>query len=166
MRIQIPASESVFKQINWVFFLSFFSSLQNIYLASLLSTSYKYDVETSKWRTFCSSLQHLSVMMFERIVHLLYLLVLTQIPFFEDVGAMTLTYLDLLVQKDNLQKSQFFKGLPKIVAKLPKVRSMAVHCQILYQLISSNVISIYREGIIARISISVYQSENTCDDSQ
>lgn len=35
---------------------------------------------------------------------------------------MTLTYLDLLVQKDNLQKSQFFKGLPKVVAKLPKVK--------------------------------------------
>lgn len=45
---------------------------------------------------------------------------ISKIPFFEDVGVMTLTYLDLLVQKDNLQKSQFFKGLPKVVAKLPK----------------------------------------------
>ncbi|XP_014768329.1 SCY1-like protein 2 isoform X1 [Octopus bimaculoides] len=45
---------------------------------------------------------------------------LTKIPFFEDVGSMTLQYLDTLFQRDNLQKSKFFKGLPKIIAKLPK----------------------------------------------
>lgn len=45
---------------------------------------------------------------------------LTKIPFFEDVGSMTLQYLDTLFQRDNLQKSKFFKGLPKIVSKLPK----------------------------------------------
>lgn len=45
---------------------------------------------------------------------------LTKIPFFEDVGSMTLQYLDTLFQRDNLQKSKFFKGLPKIVAKMPK----------------------------------------------
>lgn len=33
----------------------------------------------------------------------------------------TLRYLDLLVQKDNLQKSQFFKDLTAVVSKLPKV---------------------------------------------
>ncbi len=46
---------------------------------------------------------------------------LSKIPFFEDVGAMTLQYLDSLMQRDNLQKSQFFKGLPQVIAKLPKV---------------------------------------------
>ena len=46
---------------------------------------------------------------------------LLQLPFFEDLGAMTLQYLDTLMQRDNLQKSQFFKGLPKVIAKLPKV---------------------------------------------
>ncbi|XP_018412131.1 PREDICTED: SCY1-like protein 2 isoform X1 [Nanorana parkeri] len=45
---------------------------------------------------------------------------LTKIPFFDDVGAVTLQYFDSLFQRDNLQKSQFFKGLPKILPKLPK----------------------------------------------
>ena len=47
--------------------------------------------------------------------------VVLQIPYFEDVGVITLQYLDMLVQKDNLQKSQFFKGLPKVIEKLPLV---------------------------------------------
>ncbi|XP_067654705.1 SCY1-like protein 2 isoform X2 [Haliotis asinina] len=45
---------------------------------------------------------------------------LSKVSFFEDVGTMTLQYMDTLFQRDNLQKSQFFKGLPKIAAKLPK----------------------------------------------
>jgi len=47
--------------------------------------------------------------------------VVLQIPYFEDVGVITLQYLDMLVQRDNLQKSQFFKGLPKVIEKLPLV---------------------------------------------
>ncbi|CAG2195971.1 SCYL2 [Mytilus edulis] len=45
---------------------------------------------------------------------------LTKIPYFEDVGSMTLQFMDTLFQRDNLQKSHFFKGLPKIIEKLPK----------------------------------------------
>ncbi|XP_059905374.1 SCY1-like protein 2 isoform X2 [Gadus macrocephalus] len=45
---------------------------------------------------------------------------MTKIPFFDDVGAMTLQYFDSLFQRDNLQKSQFFKGLPKVLPQLPK----------------------------------------------
>ncbi|XP_032815884.2 SCY1-like protein 2 [Petromyzon marinus] len=45
---------------------------------------------------------------------------LAKIPYFDDVGAMTLQYLDSLFQRDNLQKSQFFKGLSKVLSKLPK----------------------------------------------
>ncbi|XP_059367433.1 SCY1-like protein 2 [Carassius carassius] len=45
---------------------------------------------------------------------------MTKIPFFDDVGAMTLQYLDSLFQRDNLQKSQFYKSLPKVLPKLPK----------------------------------------------
>ncbi|KAK3576147.1 hypothetical protein CHS0354_016306 [Potamilus streckersoni] len=45
---------------------------------------------------------------------------LSKIPFFEDVGSSTLHYMDTLFQRDNKQKSQFFKGLPKIITKLPK----------------------------------------------
>ncbi|KAF5907975.1 SCY1-like protein 2 isoform X2, partial [Clarias magur] len=45
---------------------------------------------------------------------------MTKIPFFDDVGAVTLQYFDTLFQRDNLQKSQFYKGLPKILPKLPK----------------------------------------------
>lgn len=46
-----------------------------------------------------------------------------QIPFFDDVGAVTLQYFDSLFQRDNLQKSQFYKGLPKVLPKLPKVNA-------------------------------------------
>ncbi|XP_048886865.1 SCY1-like protein 2 isoform X2 [Brienomyrus brachyistius] len=45
---------------------------------------------------------------------------MTKIPFFDDVGAVTLQYIDSLFQRDNLQKSQFYKGLPKVLPKLPK----------------------------------------------
>ncbi|XP_077400951.1 SCY1-like protein 2 isoform X2 [Vanacampus margaritifer] len=45
---------------------------------------------------------------------------MTKIPFFNDVGAVTLQYFDSLFQRDNLQKSQFYKGLPKVLPKLPK----------------------------------------------
>lgn len=43
-----------------------------------------------------------------------------KIPFYEDVGVKTLTYLDSLLQWDNLQKSQFYKGLPEALVKLPQ----------------------------------------------
>ncbi|CAH0553723.1 unnamed protein product [Brassicogethes aeneus] len=43
-----------------------------------------------------------------------------KIPYFEDVGIKTLTYLDSLLQWDNLQKSQFYKGLPEALPKLPQ----------------------------------------------
>ncbi|CAG9769647.1 unnamed protein product [Ceutorhynchus assimilis] len=42
-----------------------------------------------------------------------------KIPYFDDVGVKTLTYLDSLLQWDNLQKSQFYKGLPEALSKLP-----------------------------------------------
>ncbi|XP_034434116.1 SCY1-like protein 2 isoform X2 [Hippoglossus hippoglossus] len=45
---------------------------------------------------------------------------MTKIPFFDDVGAVTLQYFDTLFQRDNLQKSQFYKGLPKVLPQLPK----------------------------------------------
>lgn len=44
-----------------------------------------------------------------------------QISFFENVAAMTLQYLDSLVQRDDMAKSQFFRGLYKVMSKLPKV---------------------------------------------
>lgn len=42
-----------------------------------------------------------------------------KISYFEDVGVKTLNYLDSLFQWDNLQKSQFYKGLPEVINKLP-----------------------------------------------
>ncbi|GJQ74817.1 hypothetical protein Trydic_g21654 [Trypoxylus dichotomus] len=43
-----------------------------------------------------------------------------KVPYFEDVGVKTLNYLDSLLQWDNLQRSQFFKGLPEALKKLPQ----------------------------------------------
>ncbi|EDV29325.1 uncharacterized protein TRIADDRAFT_18343 [Trichoplax adhaerens] len=40
--------------------------------------------------------------------------------FFEDVGAITLQYLDSLFQKDNVEKSRFFKHVHKVISNLPK----------------------------------------------
>ncbi|XP_056635195.1 SCY1-like protein 2 [Diorhabda sublineata] len=42
-----------------------------------------------------------------------------KIPFFDDIGIKTLTYLDSVLQWDNLQKSQFYKGLPEALPRLP-----------------------------------------------
>lgn len=43
-----------------------------------------------------------------------------KVPYFEDVGIKTLTYLDSLLQWDNMQKSQFYRGLPEALSKLPQ----------------------------------------------
>ncbi|XP_074638590.1 SCY1-like protein 2 [Acropora palmata] len=45
---------------------------------------------------------------------------MSKISFFENVAAMTLQYLDSLVQRDDMAKSQFFRGLYKVMSKLPK----------------------------------------------
>ena len=42
-----------------------------------------------------------------------------QLPYFEDFGVKTLNNLDSQFQWDNLQKSQFYKGLPTVLPKLP-----------------------------------------------
>ena len=44
-----------------------------------------------------------------------------KVDFFDDVGTVTLQFMDTLFQRDNLQKSEFFRGLPKILKNLPKV---------------------------------------------
>ena len=43
-----------------------------------------------------------------------------KLPYFNDVAVQTLQYLDSLVQRDLIQRSQFFRGLPKVIDKLPK----------------------------------------------
>lgn len=53
------------------------------------------------------------------IITIILLEISFQIPYFEDVGVKTLNYLDSLFQWDNLQKSQFYKGLPQIIQKMP-----------------------------------------------
>lgn len=45
---------------------------------------------------------------------------LMKVDFFDDVGTVTLQFMDTLFQRDNLQKSEFFRGLPKILKNLPK----------------------------------------------
>lgn len=46
---------------------------------------------------------------------------LAQIIYFDDPLLKTLNYLDALCQMDNCQKMHFFKGLPQILIKFPKV---------------------------------------------
>ncbi|KAG0424765.1 hypothetical protein HPB47_028031 [Ixodes persulcatus] len=43
-----------------------------------------------------------------------------ELKFLEDVGVKTLQYLDSLYQWDNLQKSHVYKGLPQVLAQMPK----------------------------------------------
>ncbi|KAG7210710.1 hypothetical protein KM043_012210 [Ampulex compressa] len=42
-----------------------------------------------------------------------------KIEYFLDIGVKTLNYLDKIFQWDNLQKSQFYKGLPQLLKQLP-----------------------------------------------
>ncbi|XP_008548320.1 SCY1-like protein 2 [Microplitis demolitor] len=42
-----------------------------------------------------------------------------KIEYFNDIGVKTLNYLEKLFQWDNLQKSQFYKGLPQVMKQLP-----------------------------------------------
>lgn len=44
----------------------------------------------------------------------------SKLRFLEDIGVKTLQYLDSLYQWDNLQKSQVYKGLPQVLAQMPK----------------------------------------------
>ena len=43
----------------------------------------------------------------------------SKVSYFEDVGVKTLANLDAQFQWDNLQKSQFYKGLPHVLPRLP-----------------------------------------------
>ena len=43
-----------------------------------------------------------------------------QIAIFEDVQVRTLQYLDSIFKWDNLEKVKFYKGLPEILALMPK----------------------------------------------
>lgn len=45
---------------------------------------------------------------------------MTKIPFFEDMACIALQYMDTLYQRENMEKSNFFKGLPKVIERLPK----------------------------------------------
>ncbi|XP_031557688.1 SCY1-like protein 2 [Actinia tenebrosa] len=45
---------------------------------------------------------------------------MAKISYFENVAALTLQYLDSLMQRDDMAKAQFFKSLYKIMSKLPK----------------------------------------------
>ncbi|XP_070555531.1 SCY1-like protein 2 isoform X2 [Ptychodera flava] len=84
---------------------------------------------------------------------------LTKIAFFDDVGAKTLECLDTLVQLDNLQKSQFFKGLPKIITKLPK---RVVHQRVLPALFKE----FYNADMIPFVLPNVLLIAEECTDKE
>lgn len=44
----------------------------------------------------------------------------TKIVYFDDTLVKTLNYLESLMQMDNTQKMQFFKGLPQVLPKFPR----------------------------------------------
>lgn len=52
----------------------------------------------------------------------------TKIVYFEDPLLKTFNYLDSLMQMDNTQKMQFFKNLPSILDKFPKVYFCIYFC--------------------------------------
>eukprot|EP00118_Oscarella_pearsei_P002048 m.9311 g.9311 ORF g.9311 m.9311 type:complete len:1208 (+) comp21266_c0_seq1:2-3625(+) len=45
---------------------------------------------------------------------------MTKSPLFDDIAIVTLQYLDTLMQKEDIHKSQFFKTLHKVLPRLPK----------------------------------------------
>ena len=45
----------------------------------------------------------------------------SQLPYFEDLALSALHALDAIAQFDNLARSNFYKNLPQIVSRLPKV---------------------------------------------
>lgn len=44
---------------------------------------------------------------------------LSKVPYFDDIGVKSLSYLDTLFQRDNQDKAKFYKGLPQIIKMLP-----------------------------------------------
>lgn len=75
-----------------------------------------------------------------------------QIPFFDDVGAVTLQYFDSLFQRDNLQKSQFYKGLPKVLPKLPKVKGFFYKiCKASFRFFSLILLLCHQRVVVYRI---------------
>lgn len=59
---------------------------------------------------------------YNQLFNIIYGTLFCQVDFFDDVGSVTLQFMDTLFQRDNLQKSEFFRGLPKILKNLPKVQ--------------------------------------------
>ena len=43
-----------------------------------------------------------------------------RVPYFDNIQLLTLRYIDTLVQKDDVSKAQFMKGLPKVLPSLPR----------------------------------------------
>ncbi|KAK6184566.1 hypothetical protein SNE40_007015 [Patella caerulea] len=72
-----------------------------------------------------------------------------KISFFEDVGSMTLQYMDTLFQRQNLEKSQFFKGLPKILAKFPtRVNQQRILPALYNECVNNNMIPFVLPSIL------------------
>uniref|UniRef100_UPI00358F0628 SCY1-like protein 2 n=1 Tax=Myxine glutinosa TaxID=7769 RepID=UPI00358F0628 len=86
---------------------------------------------------------------------------LGKIPYFEDVGAATLQYLDTLFQRDNLQKSQFFKGLPKVLPQLPKrvVQQRVLPC-LVTEFVNPNMVPFVLPNVLL-ISVDCSRAEYT-----
>nr|XP_050845293.1 SCY1-like protein 2 isoform X1 [Vespula vulgaris] len=79
-----------------------------------------------------------------------------KIEYFMDIGVKTLNYLDKLFQWDNLQKSQFYKGLPQVLKQLP-------HRVILHRVLPSLYKELVNPPMIPFVLPSILQVMESCE---
>ncbi|KAI4489498.1 hypothetical protein M0802_011033 [Mischocyttarus mexicanus] len=79
-----------------------------------------------------------------------------KIEYFMDIGVKTLNYLDKLFQWDNLQKSQFYKGLPKVLKQIP-------HRVILHRVLPSLYKELVNPPMIPFVLPSILQVMESCE---
>ncbi|XP_015127087.1 SCY1-like protein 2 [Diachasma alloeum] len=78
-----------------------------------------------------------------------------KIEYFMDIGVKTLNYLDKLFQWDNLQKSQFYKGLPQVLKQLP-------HRVVLYRVLPCLYKEFVNAPMIPFVLPSILQTLEEC----
>ncbi|XP_066581269.1 V-type proton ATPase catalytic subunit A-like [Prorops nasuta] len=82
-----------------------------------------------------------------------------KIEYFMDIGVKTLNYLDKLFQWDNLQKSQFFKGLPQVLKNIP-------HRVVLHRVLPALYKELVNPPMIPFVLPSILQTMESCEAAE